>query len=306
VIFGIFKSLPALSGIIEITVPATLSTATADALADADYEFLRRLVYEHSRINLGPDRRALVSARVAKRLRTLKIGSYREYCQRLKTEPAGEELGHFVDVISTNHTHFFREEKHFDWMRSVLLPQWRLCHHEDEAFRVWSAASSSGEEPYTLAIVLAEFFGLEGKWIIDATDISTRILDRAEQAIYDADKLAPVRPELLRRYFQRGSGGFAGQFRVKEPLRQHVRFQHLNLLQPRYPFSQRFHLIFCRNVMIYFDRPTQETLVGKLTEQLEPDGHLLVGHSESLSGIRHSLCQLQPAIYLKPAAPARA
>jgi len=281
-------------------MPAIQTTTSVDTLSDADYEFLRRLIYEHSRINLGHDKRALVSARVAKRLRALKINSYHEYCQRLKLEPGNEELGHLVDVISTNHTHFFREEKHFDWLRSVQLPQWRLGHNENETFRAWSAASSSGEEPYTLAIVLAEFFGLEGKWTIDATDISTRILDRAGQAIYDAEKLAPVRPELLRRYFQRGVGQWEGSFRVREALREHVRFQHLNLLQSQYPFSQRFQLIFCRNVMIYFDRPTQETLIGKLTEQLEPGGHLLVGHSESLSGIHHSLRQLQPAIYLKP------
>ena len=281
-------------------MPAIQSTTATDTLSDADYEFLRRLIYEHSRINLGHDKRALVSARVAKRLRALKIGSYHEYCQRLKTEADGEELGHLVDVISTNHTHFFREEKHFDWLRSVLLPQWRLCHDENETFRAWSAASSSGEEPYTLAIVLAEFFGLDGKWTIDATDISTRVLARAEQAVYDGEKLAPVRPELLHCYFQRGVGQWQGSFRVREELREHVRFQHLNLLQPQYPFSQRFQLIFCRNVMIYFDRPTQETLIAKLTEQLEPGGHLLVGHSESLSGIRHSLRQLQPAIYFKP------
>jgi len=161
---------------------------------------------------------------------------------------------------------------------------------------------ASGQEPFTLAIVLAEFFGAEGKWTIDATDISTRILARAEQAIYDGEKIAPVPQELLRRYFQRGVGPWQGSFRVREQLREHVRFRHLNLLQPHYPFSQRFHLILCRNVMIYFDRPTQETLIGKLAEQLEPGGHLLVGHSESLSGIRHSLRQLQPAIYLKPPA----
>jgi len=281
-------------------VPAVPSTTVADTLADADYDFLRRLVYEHSRINLGHDKRVLVSGRVAKRLRALKISCYGEYCRWIKTAAGAEELGNLVDVISTNHTHFFREEKHFDWLRSVLLPQWRLCSNERETFRAWSAASSSGEEPYTLAIVLAEFFGLDGNWMIDATDISTRILDRAEQAIYDAEKLAPVRPELLRRYFQRGVGQFAGQFRVKEALRQRVHFQHLNLFQPDYPFAQRFDLILCRNVMIYFDRPTQETLIGKLREHLEPGGHLLVGHSESLSGIRHSLQQLQPAIYLKP------
>jgi len=284
----------------QIKFIAPAGSPVSETLGDADYEFLRRLVYDHSRINLGPDKRALVSSRVAKRLRALKFGSYHEYCQWLKAAGDAEELGNLVDVISTNHTHFFREEKHFDWLRSVLLPQWRLCHDESETFRAWSAASSSGEEPFTLAIVLAEFFGLDGKWTIDATDISTRILARAGQAIYDADKVAPVPMELLRRYFQRGVGQWDGNFRVREQLRQRVRFQHLNLLQPEYPFAQRFQVIFCRNVMIYFDRPTQETLVGKLTGQLEPGGHLLVGHSESLSGIHHSLRQLHPAIYLKP------
>jgi len=290
-----------LSKVIDTNTPVARLSAATDTLADADYEFLRRLVYEHSRIHLGPDKRALVSGRVAKRLRALNISSYHEYCQWLKTQADAEELTDLVDVISTNHTHFFREEKHFDWLRTALLPQWRRGHDEHETFRAWSAASSTGEEPYTLAIVLAEWFGLDGNWTIDATDISTRVLARAEQAIYDGEKTAPIPPELLRRYFQRGVGQWDGCFRVREQLRRHVRFQHLNLLQPRYPFAQRCQLIFCRNVMIYFDRPTQETLIGKLTEQLEPGGHLLVGHSESLSGIRHSLRQLQPAIYLKPA-----
>jgi chemotaxis protein methyltransferase CheR len=281
-------------------VPAIQPASGADTLTDADYEFLRRLVYEHSRINLGEAKRVLVSGRVAKRLRALKLGTYHEYCQRLRTAAGADELGNLVDVISTNHTHFFREEQHFNWLQSVLLPQWRLRHRKDETFRAWSAASSSGEEPYTLAIVLAEFFGADGRWTVDATDISTRVLDRAEQAVYDSEKVRPVDPELLRRYFQRGVGRFAGQFRVKEELRRRVSFQHLNLLQPDYPFAQRFDLVLCRNVMIYFDRPTQETLIGKLSEQLETGGHLLVGHSESLGSIRHSLRQLQPAVYLKP------
>ena len=273
----------------------------SDALGDSDYEFLRRLVYERSRINLGADKRALVTGRLAKRLRALKIGTYREYCRWLRT-PAGEdELGNLVDVISTNHTRFFREERHFDWLRSVLLPQWQAGGRSGVPFRAWSAAASSGEEPFTLAIVLSELFGIDGDWAIEATDISTRVLARAESAIYDEEKVAPVPRELLRRYFQRGFGQWEGSFRVRDALRSHVRFQQLNLLQPQYPFVQRFHLILCRNVMIYFDRPTQETLIGKLTEQLEPGGHLLVGHSESLGGIRHSLRQLQPAIYLKPA-----
>jgi chemotaxis protein methyltransferase CheR len=270
------------------------------ALGEEDYDYLCQLVYERSRINLGSDKRALVSARVAKRLRLLKIGSYREYCNWLKTSAGEEELGQLVDVMSTNHTNFFREEKHFEWLQQTLLPAWRKQQAPGAVFRAWSAACSSGEEPYTLAIVLAEFFGADGPWKIDATDISTRVLARAQQAVYDSDRLAPVPPELLRRYFQRGVGQWEGHYRVKDSLRQHVAFHHLNLFQPDYPFAHQFHFIFCRNVMIYFDRPTQETLIGKLSGRLETGGHLVVGHSESLGGIRHPLRQLQPTIYQKP------
>lgn len=270
-------------------------------LNDREYEFLRQVVYEHSRINLGPDKRALVSARVGKRLRALKLGGYGDYCRWLQSAAGGEELSNLVDVISTNHTNFFREEKHFEFLQNRFLPEWHRQHASPgETLRVWSAASSSGEEPYTLAIVLAEFFGISPGWNIEATDISTRILERASKAVYDAEKVRPIRPELLRRYFQRGTGDWDGHYRVKEVLRQQVNFRHLNLLQAHYPFREHFHLIFCRNVMIYFDRPTQELLVGKLTQHLEPGGFLIVGHSESLNGIRHSLRQLQPTIYFKP------
>lgn len=279
---------------------APVMSPASSVLSDADYEFLRRTIYDLSRINLGPDKRALVSARVAKRLRALGLTSYHEYCQNLKTASGADELGNLVDAISTNHTHFFREESHFEFLQTQLLPRRQANPAlRAEPLRVWSSACSSGEEPFTLAIVLAEFFQGCGQWHIEATDISTRVLARAEAAIYDAGKLEPVPRELLRRYFQRGSGEWEGHFRVKEALRERITFRHLNLLQPEYPFPSRFHVIFCRNVMIYFDRPTQEKLVAKFTDQLEPGGHLIVGHSESLGNIRHSLRLLQPTIYQK-------
>jgi len=279
---------------------APVMSPASSVLSDADYEFLRRTIYDLSRINLGPDKRALVSARVAKRLRALGLTSYHEYCQNLKTASGADELGNLVDAISTNHTHFFREESHFEFLRTQLLPRHQANPAlRGEPLRVWSSACSSGEEPFTLAIVLAEFFQGTGQWHIEATDISTRVLARAEAAIYDGAKVEPVPRELLRRYFQRGSGEWEGHFRVKEALRERITFRHLNLLQPDYPFHSRFHVIFCRNVMIYFDRPTQEKLVAKFTDQLEPGGHLIVGHSESLGNIRHSLRLLQPTIYQK-------
>jgi chemotaxis protein methyltransferase CheR len=274
-------------------------------LADADYDFICRLVYEKSRISLGRDKKILVTSRLAKRLRQLKLDGYHQYCELLRSPAGAEELRYLIDRISTNHTHFFRETKHFDFLREKLLPQWQADpRSRGAAFRVWSAASSTGEEPYTIAIHLAEHLAPaeSGAWQIEATDISTRVLDIARKGVYDVERLSSMSHDLVRRHFQKGLGEWEGQFRVKNELRERVQFHHLNLLEPPYPFSQPFQVIFCRNVMIYFDRPTQEALVSHLAEKLVPGGHLFVGHSESLSGIKHSLKLVQPAVYLKPTA----
>jgi chemotaxis protein methyltransferase CheR len=272
-------------------------------LADEDYEYLCRLIYERSRIHLGPDKRVLVTSRLAKRLRHHGLKSYGDYCRLLRS-PAGEaELQFLIDRISTNHTHFFREIKHFDFLREVVIPRWRAETRRTEPFRLWSAASSTGEEAYSIAIHLAEHFAPaeSGRWQVEGTDISTRVLEIAARGIYEVDRLASIPADALRRHFQRGTKQWEGNFRVKDELRQRVHFQHLNLLEGNYPFTRPFDLILCRNVMIYFDRPTQETLVQLLAERLLPGGHLLVGHSESLSGVKHTLKLVRPAIYLKPA-----
>jgi chemotaxis protein methyltransferase CheR len=274
----------------------------ARQLAEEDFDFLCRLIYERSRIHLGRDKKVLVATRLAKRLRQLQLSGYGEYCDLLRSPAREEELRYLIDRISTNHTHFFREMKHFDFLREKVLPPWSAKSHLDrEPLRVWSAACSSGEEPYSLAIHLAEHLAPAhlNAWQIAASDISTRVLEIAEHGVYDADKLAGVGPELLRRHFQKGVGDRAGQFRVKDQMRQQIQFYHLNLLQPPYPFAQLFHVILCRNVMIYFDRPTQEALIAHLAERLVVGGYLLVGHSESLSAIKHPLQLIQPAIYLK-------
>jgi len=275
--------------------------ATAQ-LGDAEYDFLCRLIYERSRIHLGPDKRVLVASRLAKRLRHLNLKTYPEYCQLLRSPAGEEELTELIDRISTNHTHFFRETKHFDFIKNVIIPEWNKAARRTEPFRIWSAACSTGEEPYTLAIHLAENFAPAdaNRWTIEASDISTRVLDIARQGVYEADRLTNVSPELLRRNFQRGTNKWEGHFRVKDELRQRIHFHHLNLLDGAYPFAFQFDLILCRNVMIYFDRPTQESLVSQLSAKLLPGCHLLVGHSESLSGVKHALKMVHPAIYLKP------
>jgi chemotaxis protein methyltransferase CheR len=278
-------------------------TGAFSQLSDEDYVFICNLVYERSRIHLGKDKKVLVTSRLIKRLRALKIPDYREYCEYLRSSAGEEELTMLIDRISTNHTHFYREMKHFDFLRETFLPAWKArTTGKNEPLRVWSAASSTGEEPYTIAIHLADnLAGPEsGAWQIDATDISTRVLEVAKQGVYETDRLAGISPEMLRHYFQKGTGEWAGHFRIKDSMRQRVTFHHVNLLEPNYPFSKPFQIIFCRNVMIYFDRPTQEQLVNYLSQRLVPGGYLFVGHSESLSGVKHNLKLVQPAIYLKP------
>ena len=271
-------------------------------LSNKDYAFLCDLVYERSRIHLGPDKRVLVTSRLAKRLRHHGIGNYADYCNLLRSPKGEEELQFLIDRISTNHTHFFRELKHFDFLLDTVIPQWRAESRRNEPFRIWSAASSTGEEAYSIGIHLAEHFAPaeSNRWQIEGTDISTRVLEVAKRGIYEAEKLANVPPDVVRKYFQRGTNQWEGHLRAKEGLRRQVNFQQLNLLDGNYPFSRPFDLIFCRNVMIYFDRPTQETLVRLLEEKLVPGGPLLVGHSESLSGVKHHLKLVRPAIYVKP------
>jgi chemotaxis protein methyltransferase CheR len=238
-------------------------------LADGDFDFLCELIYERSRIHLGPDKKILVSSRLAKRLRHHGLKSYGEYCELLRSPAGAEEMQFLIDRISTNHTHFFREIKHFDFLREVVFPQWQSTARRSEPFRIWSAASSTGEEAYSIAIHLAEHFAPaeSGRWQIEGTDISTRVLEIAQRGVYETDRLASIPADLQRRHFQRGTNQWAGHFRVKDELRKRVNFQHLNLLDGDYPFPRPFDLIFCRNVMIYFDRPTQETLVRLLAEQ---------------------------------------
>jgi chemotaxis protein methyltransferase CheR len=271
-------------------------------LSDADYRFLCELIYERSRIHLGPDKRVLVTSRLAKRLRHHGLTNYADYCDLMRSPKGEEELQFLIDRISTNHTHFFREQKHFDFLTEVIIPKWQAETRRTDPFRIWSAASSTGEEAYSIAVHLAERFcpPESGRWLIEGTDISTRVLEVAQRSIYESDRLAGVGQDILRRHFQRGVNQWSGHLRVKDELRRRVRFQHLNLLEGNYPFDRPFDLIFCRNVMIYFDRPTQETLVRLLAEKLVPGGHLFVGHSESLSGVKHTLKLVKPAIYLKP------
>lgn len=275
-------------------------------MSDSEFDYIRALVYERSRIRLDPGRRVLVAARLAKRLRANRLGSVTEYCRILRSPRHEEERALLIDAIATNHTFFFRESAHFDLVRDRLIPDLaaRASRECWPRLYAWSAACSSGEEAYSLAITLADRLGDSSwPWHVEATDISRRMLDLARAAVYPADSVRSHIPAWARAFFQRGTGPQEGRSRVKASVRSNVTFRHLNLLGGPPPFTEAMHLIFCRNVMIYFDRPTQEELVRVLVSRLVPGGYLFVGHSESLAGIAHGLEAVQPSVYRRPAAP---
>jgi chemotaxis protein methyltransferase CheR len=275
-------------------------------MRDNEFEFIRSLVYERTRIRLDSDRRDLVAARLGKRLRATRSATIGDYCRILKDPEGHKELSRLIDVISTHHTFFFRENEHFDFIRDHVVPE-MLARTETEhwpALRAWSAACSSGEECYSLAITFAECLrGRNWPWHIEGSDISEGVLEQARNAIYSEEAVGRLPREISRTYFQRGVGPQTGNYRVKARLRTGVSLHHLNLLgdpldQP--PFDEPFQLILCRNVMIYFDRASQEELVNRLASHLVPGGYLLVGHSESLTAIKHSLRPVKPAVYRRP------
>ena len=275
-------------------------TTLHETISPEAYQFIAERVYAHSRIQLGEDKQALVAGRLGKRLRQLGLDSFEAYCEFIESAPGTQEMGPLVDLISTNHTHFFREIQHLDYLRDHILGECvpKLIMR-GETFRFWSAACSSGEEPYTAAIVLAEYARKHGSynWQIEASDMSSRVLERAQQGIYPEERVKVPEPDLLPRYFQKGTGSHTGFYRVKDSLRQAVKFHRLNVLQASYPVAPFQHVIFCRNVMIYFDGPTQQELVTKLVAQLAPGGYFVVGHSESLLGMNHDLKTAKPGIY---------
>jgi chemotaxis protein methyltransferase CheR len=277
---------------------------TDPALSDRAYTFLAELVYRHSRIRLGPDKQAFVAGRLAGRLRQIGCHSYEDYCSLLASAGATDEAEQVIDLVSTNHTQFFREPDHFDYLAQELLPE--ACQWAARAGRpvqVWCAAAASGEEAYSLAIILAEYQRSRPgtRWILEASDISRRMLDRCRSGIYEADRVKLPDPGWLARYFRRGFGERAGLYRIKPELRSRLGVSAINLFQPAYPLPREQDAIFCRNVMIYFDQDSRQTLAERLFDQLAPGGHLFVGHAESLLGLRHRFRQVRPAVYVRPA-----
>ncbi|HEX3799602.1 MAG TPA: protein-glutamate O-methyltransferase CheR [Verrucomicrobiae bacterium] len=270
-----------------------MSAATAEAEA---CKYIIHFIYERCRIRLHAGKEALIKARLGKRIRHLGFSTLAEYCDFLRTRGDDEEFTRVVDALTTNFTNFMREEEHFKFLVEKALPA--MLRPGEKKFHVWSAASSSGEEAYTAAFYLAEHYTLaQGwDWCITASDISTKVLERARLGLYVEDRLSAVPQEWRRKYFQKGTGQWAGYYRIKRSLSERVNFEQINLIED-YHHAQPFEIIFCRNVMIYFDRATQEQLVNRLCRFLVPGGYLFIGHSESLNGLNVPLRCLRPSIY---------
>lgn len=266
-------------------------------ITDGEFERFRALVYRECGIHLSANKKSLLVSRLAKRLRALSLTSFQDYYDLVAADPAGDELTHLLDCISTNKTDFFREPQHFEFLREQILPELAPV----KRLRIWSAACSSGEEPYTIAMTIADAVDNLRLWDcrILASDISTQVLAKAAAGIYDEDRVAGLPADLVRRHFLKGSGAHAGKVKVKPHLAGVITFRRINLMDDRYPIKSSLDAIFCRNVMIYFDRSTQERVVNKLHDYLRPGGWLLIGHSESLQWVRHPFEHVAPTIYRK-------
>jgi chemotaxis protein methyltransferase CheR len=272
-------------------------------LNDDEYFRFAKMIYDLSGIDLGENKKELVKARLAKRMRALKLRSYTEYFDHLERDVQGTELVEMLNVISTNVTSFYRERQHFDYMDKVALPEivTRKKKAGTNKIRIWSAASSTGEEVCTLLFVLADHLRSFSGWDIKilGTDISTKALAAAEIGMYSLQKLREIPQAVQARYLERCTRGSEQLFKIKDELHDLAVFRRLNLMDETYPFQGKFDIIFCRNVMIYFDKETQGRLVQRMCRYLDEGGYLFIGHSESLLNLNTGLTTMAPAAFKK-------
>ncbi|MEW6387518.1 MAG: protein-glutamate O-methyltransferase CheR [Thermodesulfobacteriota bacterium] len=269
-------------------------------LTEREFQDFCQLIRQHAGIHLTTQKKELVRARLMKIMRTRGLVSFQQYYRQVLEDRSGAELTLLLDAISTNQTAFWREPTHFLYLAKEVLPLWVKQLRGNPRWRFWSAGCSSGEEPYTLAMVLQDALpghDLSGVKIY-ASDISTQMLAQAQRGVYPLARVEPLSPEWRRRFFQKGVNRWEGFVRVKPELRAMMQFFRLNFMES-FSFNQEFDLIFCRNVMIYFEKSTQAELVAKFYKCLRPGGYLFIGHSESLCNISHRFIYVKPTIYRK-------
>lgn len=266
----------------------------ATALKDGEFKQFQAWLYRAAGINLSPAKKALVAGRLFKRLKHHQLNSYGDYFQLIMGHEATAELQVALDLLTTNETYFFREPKHFDFLREQVLPK----AVAGKTFRLWSAASSSGEEPYSLAMTLADGLG-STPWEIIGSDISSQVLAKARSGHYPMARARTIAQPLLVKHCLKGTGRQEGTFLIERSLRERVHFMQINLNE-ELPKIGEFEVIFLRNVMIYFDQDTKRKVVARMLPLLKPGGYFIVSHSESLNGISDALQLITPSIYRKP------
>ena len=277
-------------------------TGEEEALSVRDFARLTDLIRTQAGICLGPEKKTMVEVRLKRRLRTLNMTSYRDYCDFIFRHGGGEtEIVSLINVITTNKTDFFREPAHFDYLVQHALPELSEKTSDGHPLIVWSAGCSSGEEPYTLAMVLSEYAAAHSgfRFRILATDISTTVLDKAVLGIYSAEAIEPVAIPMRKKYLLRSRDRNSNRVRVAPAIRRAIDFRRINFMDAEYALGERVAVIFCRNVLIYFDRPTQQAILNKIVSNLAPSGYLFVGHSETLHDMDLPVVPVAPALYRK-------
>jgi chemotaxis protein methyltransferase CheR len=263
-------------------------------LKEKEFAQFRDLIYRIAGISMSPAKKPLVASRLAKRLKHHGLTNYSEYFKMITAANGKAELQMAVDLLTTNETHFFREPKHFDFLRRRVLPE----RKPGKPLRIWSAACSSGEEPYSIAMLLDEVLG-NAPWEIVASDLSGRVLEKARTGHYPMERMPEIPRPYLSNYCLKGTGSQEGTLLIERKLRERVQFLQHNLIEAP-PKLGEFDVIFLRNVMIYFDQDTKRQVVSRLLSLLRPGGYFLVGHSETLNSINEEVQLVQPAVYMKP------
>jgi chemotaxis protein methyltransferase CheR len=279
-----------------------------EILSEKDFLHLSVFIHAECGIKISGGKKVMLEARFQKRLRILGMKSFSEYCDYLFSPQGLErELHHMIDVVTTNKTDFFREPSHYDFLVETVLPERMITQGAGPGRKltIWSAGCSTGEEPYTLAMVVNEFAerspGAGFTWTILGTDISTRVLEKAKEAVFETELAIPIPDPLKRKYLLKSRDRAKGLVRIVPELRKMVSFRRLNFMDDDFGLRDKMDVIFCRNVIIYFDRPTQLKLLNKFYNQMVPGGYLFMGHSETLHGIDVPLVQVAPTVYRKPA-----
>lgn len=273
------------------------------ALSPASFTRFARFITSEIGIKMPDSKLTMVQSRLLRRVRDLRMQSVEQYAEYFFASSSSEEREHFINAITTNKTDFFREPQHFVFLRDIVLPEAGRDARRTGRFKAWSAGCSSGEEPYTLAMVLARHAGYNPgfDFVILGTDISTRVLSSARNGVYQESQILAVPPEFRRKYLLRGGNNAERLARVVPELRRKVSLHQLNLMDHDYCIKDVFDIVFFRNVMIYFDKDTQEAVINKICRNLVPGGYLFVGHSESIAGLDIPVRQVQTSIYRKPA-----